>query len=1496
MELDPPPVESAPDKSEDRPRSIGRFELVRELGRGTFAEVWLAWDPDLESHVAIKLLARGKEDAKDRFLREARMLRRINSLHVLSVHDTGHLEDGRPWFIVDYASRGNLQMRLRQGGSNGTSYSAANISTLSQALATGLGAIHDAGLIHRDIKPGNILFATRTTDTKQTGAASVRHSDDTLVYADERVLIGDLGIAKDLATGTQSSSMIGGTLYYLAPEQNTLNAKITPAVDTYAATAVIWNVLTRRQPPLPEQLKTSLGFIDDDWQDFIEQGMSAEPAERFQSAEAWFQGVTSVIGDYAADTVVNVPPEITDTADICPFKGLEAYQAADATFFCGREKLTAELVNRLQLHNVLVVGGASGSGKSSLVRAGLMPALANGALPGSEHWQSILMTPGNDPMAELRKHVELSQLPESDALAGDVTANAMNTVPTVEAIEKGGDVTLLIVDQFEEVFTQVDDDQRSEFMSQLTALVNQPQALVKLVIVVRADFYAECAKEPWLARSISTNQVLVSPMTPKELRRALTEPVRKVGLSMESGLIEAVLNDCGNFAGSMPLMAHAMVETWVRRKGNTLTLDGFRACGGVTGAISNTADFTFDTKLSEVEKDATRSLMLKLVSASESGPDTRRIVKLSELEAEPGSANLKRLVEQLTAARLLVVDNDEIQIAHEALLQSWPRLRRWIADSHDDLRTRERITHHAHDWQEMYRNDDLLYRGTTLLAALEWKAANPDQLDAVTTQFLQQSNTAQQLREREAQEKSARTTRFRRLAVLALAVLAIGASAASVFALLAYRESRQNALLATEATLQANARFAGALGATAFAHVDEDPRLSLVLAAESVARAEELTRSGSAVTAASFDTRAAMISARQRLADGGPFLFGSPMVAGNALSIALSPQGTVLAVGQLDGGVQFYDVQTRQATQPLVNAHSSGVRDMAFSGNGLAMVSSGADGMLLKWKRNPTGEWQAEKLGRVADVIPDVDFHPHNGTVISANDDGTIRSWFVNGRSTQMPPITQNAIGYNAIAISHDGTHVAAGNADKTVSVWALSNNEQVLGPLADLHSSHLIDLQFTAASNGIVTLTTDGESKLIAYPSGVDQGRRFQAIKKVGAMVLDRTTGRWLVGDASGRLSIWDVDDNKMLHLSAAGHTQVINDIALTRDSRFAATLGRDQIIRFWTLNDDYRLAMEFETEGGEVKGIAYSADGKLLAFGNRTGQVFIWQLEPKQLARRLEAHANQVWALAFSPDSRLLASADRGGQIVVWEAKTGKQLQKITASEESVWSVLFTADSRFLLVGRESEIVSYSVTDGSIDRIVDDKVTRLTRLIDAGDGVTLLSASAGGEVRIHTVDASAESKTLFNESDIIWSVAVDQQRQLVASASGNETVGFYDLLDGTLIDSLTGHAAGATNLHFLGDGKTLVVTDRDGMIHWWDIDSRRRLSAPWRGHRKSIWRMALHPDKVHFATAADDGEVKVWSALDVEHACAIGNPGFDSMQRQQYFGDEHRLLACEK
>ena len=259
-------------------------------------------------------------------------------------------------------------------------------------------------------------------------------------------------------------------------------------------------------------------------------------------------------------------------------------------------------------------------------------------------------------------------------------------------------------------------------------------------------------------------------------------------------------------------MAHALVETWARRKGTTLTLEGYRAAGGMAGAIAQTADAIFENTFNAAEQEATRRLFLRLVTPGEGAGDTRRIVERTEIEADFTPQTTARVVVQMTHARLLTVDKHQIQIAHEALLRSWPRLRGWIDDARDDLRMRQRLIRHAEEWEASNRDPDLLLRGTSLLAAVDWRTQNPGQSGALAQSFVEASAEEQARAETATKERRARARRVRTAAVSALPFLTVGATVASIVAFLAYRDAQRNGLRAAAANRQADARFATALG------------------------------------------------------------------------------------------------------------------------------------------------------------------------------------------------------------------------------------------------------------------------------------------------------------------------------------------------------------------------------------------------------------------------------------------------------------------------------------------------------------------------------------------------------------------------------------------------------------------------------------------------------------------------------------------------------------
>jgi len=323
------------------PSYVGRFKVRNKIAIGGFAVVLRAWDEELECFVAIKILRRGmteNEEIQLRFLDEARLLRRIRSSNVVTVHDVGRLNDGRPYFVMDFADRGTLASRLkRRPDSRGSD--PQSVMALVDAVADGLSAIHEAGVVHRDIKPANILFqlARRGAVDPDPAAAESPRPYSGIVGTDERILISDLGIAKDLLKHTSNATLVGGTPLYQSPEQGDPTAEITPTADIYAATAMLLHVLTGERPPAASGVRKHLAGLPDAWRGVIEKGMAIEPEARFSSMESWRAAAHAMLANEAAEAQGDVPTELAPPETVCPYKGLAAYQPEDARFFFGRE-------------------------------------------------------------------------------------------------------------------------------------------------------------------------------------------------------------------------------------------------------------------------------------------------------------------------------------------------------------------------------------------------------------------------------------------------------------------------------------------------------------------------------------------------------------------------------------------------------------------------------------------------------------------------------------------------------------------------------------------------------------------------------------------------------------------------------------------------------------------------------------------------------------------------------------------------------------------------------------------------------------------------------------------------------------------------------------------------------------------------------------------------------------------------------------------------------
>src|SRR4051794_26384455 len=428
---------------------------------------------------------------------------------------------------------------------------------------------------------------------------------------------------------------------------------------------------------------------------------------RFQAAEDDLAaGVVAL--QSARERAAEPPPKGEVVA--CPFKGLASFEVDDAAVFFGRERLVAEMVARLAGAALLGIVGPSGSGKSSALKAGLLPALHDGVLPGSDGWAIALMRPGDHPLRALEQAVAAA--PPQGRL-------------------------VIAVDQFEELFTACPDEaERAAFAAALVGAVRDPRRRALVLIALRADFYGRCAAYPELWRMLGANHVPVGPMRRDELRRAIISPARRAGLQVDEALVDALVADVHGEPGALPLLSTALLELWQERDGPRLSFPVYDRSGGVRGAVGRLAERVYG-RLGEDERPCARAVLVRLAGIGDGGVAVRRRLPLAELEREPGAAEV---LWKLADGRLVTMSGEAAEVAHEALLREWPRLRGWLEEDAEGRRLHHRLGIAAREWDAGGRDPGELYRGARLAAALDWSTSHAPELEALERAFLDEGH------------------------------------------------------------------------------------------------------------------------------------------------------------------------------------------------------------------------------------------------------------------------------------------------------------------------------------------------------------------------------------------------------------------------------------------------------------------------------------------------------------------------------------------------------------------------------------------------------------------------------------------------------------------------------------------------------------------------------------------------------------------------------------
>ncbi|MEU9079095.1 WD40 repeat domain-containing protein [Kitasatospora sp. NPDC048538] len=1168
---------------------------------------------------------------------------------------------------------------------------------------------------------------------------------------------------------------------------------------------------------------------------------------------------------------------------MCPYPGLAPFGEQDARWFHGRAHAVEAVCARLEARTgtatgPLVVIGPSGSGKSSLLAAGVLPALAAGRLArtGSRDWAHATLTPTASPALALAAAAGLDPeearsaaadwLGDAERCAREFTARAGSTGPTAP----GG--LVVVVDQLEELFTLGADYPERQWFIDVLDLLSRPAAgrpRVLVLLAVRADFFSACTDHRQLRTALRADPVLLDPMTTDELAEAIRRPAADVGLAVEDGLVDVILaeldgaaaprdpNSTWNTAARtsrLPLLAHALWATWFARDGDVLTIGGYRRTGGITGAIRDTADAHY-LGLSPKARDIARLVFRQLVIVRMDADDARRRMRYQDLlDVLPDPEAGAEVIELFTNARLLTQDQDHVVLTHEALMRAWPTLRQWIEDDRAGALVRQDLEESAAAWAREGRERAALLRGTRLEAADTWSTAHPNELSPGALAYL---NTARR------QERRARTLRHAAVAVItALAVLA------STAAVVAIRQDAGARAAAARALSERNRAVEAQLAAETLQYAATDTAQSSRLALTAY-RLFPTAQSASRL----LSTQNTPTSTRAR----------APGARDSVKTVAYSPDGRTMAAGNLtEPTVRLWDVtdpgRAVQLGEPLPEDPGvDSIRSVAFSPDGRTLAVGGhsgdhtrdgitGEGVLDLWDVSNAAHPHA--LGTVQQLpwgaVESVAFSPDGRVLAAADSGGQVRLWNLTGPGRPEPigtPLSGPEHPVRSVAFGPDGRVLAAADSGGQVRLWNV----------ADPGRPAPVGVPLAGPESAATTVAFSPDGRTLA------------------------------IGGTDAAVRLWDVTEpGRAAQIGAplTGPANAVLSVAFSRDGRTLAAASADHAVYRWNVAAPKRalpLGQPLAGPGGAVLSLAFSPDGHTLAAGNIDGAVDLWHLPPTLLA----GAGGNVNAAAFSPDGRLLAVGSQSGTVNLWSlaererpAPHGKPLTGTTAAVDSL---AFSPDGRLLAAGDgDGTVHLWDMSDEAGPTAIGTPLSnpggRAMSLAFTPDGHTLAVAANGTSLTGVSLWNLSDPRKPISSGGIttdgtrsVFTVAFASDGHTLATGgdSSSSQIGLWRVRDsesvrlGQPLQQPAGSALWAT---FSPDGRTLAVGSSQGVVTLWntaDPDHPVPLASPLTT-TGPVWAVAFSPDGRTLAATlhAATGALVRWDISDRTRPTPIGDP----------------------
>ena len=1486
------------------------YELQEQIAVGGFGAVYRARQLTVDREVAVKVILPNLASQPDfirRFEAEAQIIASLEHLHIVPLYDFWRDPEGA-YLVMRYLRGGSLHDRIQSQGALAPDVAYGLFAQVAQGLHTA----HRNQVVHRDIKPGNIML-----------------DEDGNAY------LADFGIAKNQAIeqSTTDADSIVGSPEYLAPEQ-ARGETVTAQTDIYSLGVVLYEMLTGEHPfvgsqrigyltkhlsdPLPE-IETLDEGVNDSINAIVQRATNKEPAQRFASVLDMVDALRDAIHIADKPTPTNLADLLTrreqevmqliidgktnrEIADllvlaeatiksyiksiykklnvrsriqaiarardlefviqkpkspVCmgpthipdpdnPYMGLRAFQAADVHNFFGRESLTEKLVNKLGENGdkprFLTIVGPSGSGKSSVVRAGLIPALWRGGLSGSEDWFIVDMMPGTHPLEQLEialmrvapNHIQdLFEQLQRDERGLTRVADLILPDDTSEL--------LVVIDQFEEVFTLVEDEAaRQHFMKLLCVAATDQRSRVRVVVTLRADYYDRPLHYPEFGELVRSRMETILPLSADELERAISRPAEQVGIRFQDGLVASIASDVSNQPGALPLLQYALTELFENRQGFVLTHEAYQQIGRSVGALAKRAEDIFG-ELDINGQELAHQMFLRLVTLGEGAEDTRRRATYAELMAiAPDPALMDEVIDAYAVSRLLSLDHDHvtrtptIEVAHEAMLREWERLRGWLNDSRESIRLQRQLASATAEWLASDKDKSFLLLGSRLEVFETWSrdteiTLTPDEQTYLKACIAERTYQVEEEQSRQARERTLERHAIRRLQLL-VGVLVVGVLVAIGLTVFAFGQStlaqqerdnaQENFTRAERIRLASQAQIALVQG--------EDVRVPALLAMRSLKLGY------------SPEADAALLAAVSR---GFPrqFYIGH---TDTVMSATFSPGSTTVLTTSVDGTARLWDIDSGEPLQRF-SGHNRMVNNAVFLPDGEHILTNGTDGTVRQWEL-ATGE-EVSRFPDHESSVWALALSPDGRYLVTSDDSGLAYLWDVETKEMIRDYYGHNDV-INSAAFSPDGQTIVTGSYDRTARLWDVQSGMELRR--FDGHAGCACIVKFSPDGTTILTGSTDTTVRLWNVEGGEEQ--RFLGHTQLIFDVDYAPDGQTVASSSADHtIRIWDIDSGEELR-QILGHTAVATSISFSEDGTLLLSGSGDNTARLWDVVIDPEPKIfqnPLATSSPHTYTVllsALSSDGETIITGNAAGEVQFWDVDSGQVVRELLTDNGGLIAdVALSSDEQyVLTPGDNDGIARLWNIASGEEVQRYIGHTEAIGAVEFSDDDHWILTASSDATARvWDTHSGELIREFSGHDGAVSAIDISPDGNTIITGGEDATARLWDIDSGDELRQFMGHDAAIRTIRFSPDGRTVLTGSDDQTARLWDVETGQQLHLFSRHTLPVRAATFSDDGQYVLTGGDDQSVLVWDTTTGEVIRQI-TGHSSMIRSVSLSPD----------------------------------------------------